>query len=57
MYIEWEYTDVTCKSLHRHEELERLGNGGWECYAVTNEGTDGEYKMYHFKRKKFGENQ
>ena len=56
MYIEWEYTHVGLKRLQGLSELDRLGGQGWECYAVTND-TDGVYQTYHFKRKKFGDNQ
>ena len=60
MWTEWEYRDEIYKSSYGWDcqtELDKLGGMGWECYAVTNDRTKPEYKKYHFKRKKFGDNQ
>ena len=51
----WDYRDETVKESKGYDwqvEMERLGDTGWECYAVTNDSTDGEEKTYHFKRPK-----
>lgn len=50
----WEYKRVYSNNQMYENELNKLGNDGWELTGFSATGT---YYYYVFKRRKFKENQ